>query len=113
MQNSLFHRSLADCCPLLDVSDMLLMGKNPDPMCVFTYVQALCHHLSKIDKERKEKEKMEDKNKEDQEVAEVHERENIEKDESEPNGVSDSSMKTVEDTDQNENVINTEAVNDV
>uniref|UniRef100_A0A8C6TKB0 Calponin-homology (CH) domain-containing protein n=1 Tax=Neogobius melanostomus TaxID=47308 RepID=A0A8C6TKB0_9GOBI len=25
--------TLADCCPLLDVSDMLLMGKHPDP-CV-------------------------------------------------------------------------------
>ncbi|XP_037531770.1 smoothelin-like 1 [Nematolebias whitei] len=49
--------SLADCCPLLDVSDMIMMGKNPDPMCVFTYVQSLCHSLSKIEKERKDKEK--------------------------------------------------------
>ncbi|KAM4587012.1 smoothelin-like 1 [Fundulus diaphanus] len=48
--------SLADCCPLLEVSDMLMMGKHPDPMCVFTYVQSLCHSLSKIEKERKEKE---------------------------------------------------------
>lgn len=88
--------SLADCCPLLDVSDMLLMGKNPDPMCVFTYVQALCHHLSKIDKERKEK--MEDKNKEDQGVAEVHEQEDKEKNDSEQHEEiqTDSSMKTVE-----------------
>ncbi|KAL2088297.1 hypothetical protein ACEWY4_015196 [Coilia grayii] len=46
--------SLADCCPLLEVSDMMLMGNNPDPMCVFTYVQSLCHHLSKIEKKRKE-----------------------------------------------------------
>ncbi|XP_056625965.1 smoothelin-like 1 [Triplophysa dalaica] len=79
--------SLADCCPLLEVSDMILMGKNPDPMCVFTYVQALCHHLSKIDKERKEKEKekKENKNKnkeDDQEVAEVHEQDKV-KEESE------------------------------
>ncbi|KAI7801954.1 smoothelin-like 1 [Triplophysa rosa] len=108
--------SLADCCPLLDVSDMLLMGKNPDPMCVFTYVQALCHHLSKIDKERKDKEKKENKNKEDdQDVAEVHEQEDKEKDESEQHeeNQTDSSMKSVEETDQNENVINTDAVNDV
>ncbi|XP_029368780.1 smoothelin-like 1 [Echeneis naucrates] len=49
--------SLADCCPLLEVSDMLMMGEHPDPMCVFTYVQSLCHSLSKIEKERKEKEK--------------------------------------------------------
>ncbi|XP_040903430.1 smoothelin-like 1 [Toxotes jaculatrix] len=49
--------SLADCCPLLEVSDMIMMGNNPDPMCVFTYVQSLCHSLSKIEKERKEKEK--------------------------------------------------------
>ncbi|XP_071314445.1 smoothelin-like 1 [Trachinotus anak] len=51
--------SLADCCPLLEVSDMIMMGNNPDPMCVFTYVQSLCHSLSKIEKERKEKEKEE------------------------------------------------------
>lgn len=49
-------RSLADCYPLLEVGDMLMMGKNPDPMCVFTYVQALCHSLCKIEKERKDKE---------------------------------------------------------
>ncbi|XP_026185475.1 smoothelin-like 1 [Mastacembelus armatus] len=51
--------SLADCCPLLEVSDMMMMGNNPDPMCVFTYVQSLCHSLSKIEKERKDKEKEE------------------------------------------------------
>ncbi|KAG7230354.1 hypothetical protein INR49_024458 [Caranx melampygus] len=51
--------SLADCCPLLEVSDMIMMGNNPDPMCVFTYVQSLCHSLCKIEKERKEKEKEE------------------------------------------------------
>ncbi len=54
---SLHGRSLADCCPLLEVGDMLMMGNNPDPMCVFTYVQSLCHSLSKIEKERKDKEK--------------------------------------------------------
>ncbi|KAL6479944.1 hypothetical protein MHYP_G00109770 [Metynnis hypsauchen] len=48
--------SLAGCCPLLDVSDMLLMGKNPDPFSVFTYVQSLCQHLSKIERDRKERE---------------------------------------------------------
>ncbi|XP_034398701.1 smoothelin-like 1 [Cyclopterus lumpus] len=46
--------SLADCCPLLEVEDMIMMGKHPDPMCVFTYVQSLCHGLSKIEKERKD-----------------------------------------------------------
>ncbi|XP_049898123.1 smoothelin-like 1 [Epinephelus moara] len=48
--------SLADCYPLLEVKDMLMMGNNPDPMCVFTYVQSLCQSLSKIEKERKDKE---------------------------------------------------------
>ncbi|XP_029297650.1 smoothelin-like 1 [Cottoperca gobio] len=51
--------SLADCCPLLEVEDMIMMGKHPDPMCVFTYVQSLCHSLSKIEKERKDKEQEE------------------------------------------------------
>ncbi|XP_068596640.1 smoothelin-like 1 [Brachionichthys hirsutus] len=51
--------SLVDCYPLLEVDDMLMMGNNPDPMCVFTYVQALCHSLSKIDNERREKPKEE------------------------------------------------------
>ncbi|KAF3838447.1 hypothetical protein F7725_010215 [Dissostichus mawsoni] len=56
-------RSLADCCPLLEVGDMMLMGKHPDPMCVFTYVQSLCHNLSKIEKERKDKEEKEKEDK--------------------------------------------------
>ncbi|XP_048826576.1 smoothelin-like 1 [Brienomyrus brachyistius] len=47
--------SKADCCPLLEVEDMILMGDKPDPLCVFTYVQSLCQHLSKVEKERKEK----------------------------------------------------------
>ncbi|KAM6953358.1 smoothelin-like 1 [Aplochiton taeniatus] len=53
--------SLADCCPLLEVDDMIMMGDRPDPLCVFTYVQALCQHLTKIEKERKDKEKEEGK----------------------------------------------------
>ncbi|KAM9511167.1 uncharacterized protein ACWYII_045752 isoform 2-T3 [Salvelinus alpinus] len=53
--------TMADCYPLLEVGDMLLMGNRPDPMCVFTYVQALCHHLSKIEKEKKDKEEKEKK----------------------------------------------------
>ncbi|CAK6971952.1 smoothelin-like 1 [Scomber scombrus] len=61
--------SLADCCPLLEVSDMIMMGNNPDPMCVFTYVQSLCHSLSKIEKERKDKEN-EEKEKADKEGEE-------------------------------------------
>ncbi|XP_077434591.1 smoothelin-like 1 [Vanacampus margaritifer] len=55
--------SLADCWPLLEVPDMLMMGNNPDPMCVFTYVQSLCHNLSKLDKEKKEKEEKTDEEK--------------------------------------------------
>ncbi|XP_027864354.1 smoothelin-like 1 [Xiphophorus couchianus] len=51
--------SLADCCPLLEVADMIMMGNHPDPMCVFTYVQSLCHGLSKIEKQRKDKEEKE------------------------------------------------------
>ncbi|XP_041702037.1 smoothelin [Coregonus clupeaformis] len=53
--------TMADCYPLLEVGDMILMGNRPDPMCVFTYVQALCHHLSKIEKEKKDKEEEEKK----------------------------------------------------
>ncbi|CAL8330400.1 unnamed protein product [Gadus morhua 'NCC'] len=51
--------SLADCYPLLEVQDMILMGDRPDPMCVFTYVQALCQTFSKIDKLKKDKEDQE------------------------------------------------------
>ncbi|XP_073677209.1 smoothelin-like 1 [Garra rufa] len=109
--------SLADCCPLLEVSDMLLMGKNPDPLCVFTYVQALCHHLSKIEKEWREKEIMEkDKNKEDQGVSKGNEKEeedemnqNEETDEKGP----DSDRKTEQETDQNKtNIINADVVDE-
>ncbi|KAK2838972.1 hypothetical protein Q7C36_013786 [Tachysurus vachellii] len=55
--------SLAGCCPLLDVSDMVLMGKKPDPFSVFTYVQSLCQHLSKIEQERREQKKAEESKK--------------------------------------------------
>lgn len=69
---------------------MLLMGNNPDSLCVFTYVQALCHHLSKIEKARREKESLEkDKNKEeDQGVSEGNEdeeRDEIQQKETEKN----------------------------
>ncbi|XDV36666.1 hypothetical protein PO909_006406 [Leuciscus waleckii] len=104
--------SLADCCPLLEVSDMLLMGNKPDPLCVFTYVQALCHHLSKIEKERREKESTEkDTNTgEDRGVSEANEKGDGEGDESRQNeeteeNTSDSGMKTEQETDPNENVI--------
>lgn len=66
--------SLADCCPLLEVSDMIMMGNHPDPMCVFTYVQSLCHSLSKIETKRRDKEKSEnseEKEKGNDEVGEV------------------------------------------
>ncbi|XP_060782853.1 smoothelin-like 1 [Neoarius graeffei] len=55
--------SLAGCCPLLDVSDMVLMGTKPDPFSVFTYVQSLCQHLSKIEQERREQKKAEESKK--------------------------------------------------
>lgn len=111
---SLSHicRSLADCCPLLEVSDMLLMGNKPDPLCVFTYVQALCHHLSKIEKERREKESAEDTNTEDDRgVSEANEKGDGEGDDSRQNeeteeNTSDSGMKTEQETDPSENVIN-------
>ncbi|KAJ3587310.1 hypothetical protein NHX12_010908 [Muraenolepis orangiensis] len=60
--------SLADCYPLLEVDDMILMGDRPDPMCVFTYVQALCQTFSKIDRLKKDKETAEqEKNEKDKE----------------------------------------------
>lgn len=54
-----------------------MMGKNPDPMCVFTYVQSLCHSLTKIEKERKEKAEEKDGDEGDQDenkAAEVPEK---------------------------------------
>uniref|UniRef100_A0A8C2A0X2 Smoothelin n=1 Tax=Cyprinus carpio TaxID=7962 RepID=A0A8C2A0X2_CYPCA len=37
----------ANCMPLLEVEDMMIMGKKPDSKCVFTYVQSLVNHLRK------------------------------------------------------------------
>ncbi|XP_029431249.1 smoothelin-like protein 1 isoform X3 [Rhinatrema bivittatum] len=39
----------ADCLPLVEVEDMMVMGPRPDPMCVFTYVQALYSHLLRVE----------------------------------------------------------------
>ncbi|KAK7138503.1 hypothetical protein R3I94_013965 [Phoxinus phoxinus] len=96
--------SLADCCPLLEVSDMLLMGNRPDPLCVFTYVQALCHHLSKIEKQRKEKDTHTEG---DRGVPEANGtgdgvEESLQNEETEE----DSGMKTEQETDPREHVIN-------
>ncbi|XP_028312999.1 smoothelin isoform X5 [Gouania willdenowi] len=35
----------ANCMPLLEVEDMMIMGNKPDSKCVFTYVQSLVNHL--------------------------------------------------------------------
>ncbi|XP_030041714.1 smoothelin-like protein 2 [Microcaecilia unicolor] len=40
---------LAQCDRLIEVEDMLLMGRKPDPMCVFTYVQSLYNHLRRYE----------------------------------------------------------------
>ncbi|CAL8239868.1 unnamed protein product [Gadus morhua 'NCC'] len=34
---------------LIEVEDMMIMGRKPDPMCVFTYVQSLYNHLRKFE----------------------------------------------------------------
>ncbi|XP_060719603.1 mucin-2-like isoform X2 [Tachysurus vachellii] len=39
----------ADCTRLIEVDDMMAMGSNPDPMCVFTYVQSLYNHLKRFE----------------------------------------------------------------
>ncbi|NXW49857.1 SMTL2 protein, partial [Nyctiprogne leucopyga] len=36
---------MAHCDRLIEVDDMMVMGRKPDPMCVFTYVQSLYNHL--------------------------------------------------------------------
>ncbi|NXL55840.1 SMTL2 protein, partial [Chordeiles acutipennis] len=36
---------MAHCDRLIEVDDMMVMGRKPDPMCVFTYVQSLYSHL--------------------------------------------------------------------
>lgn len=38
-------RECANCMPLLEVEDMMIMGRKPDSKCVFTYVQSLVNHL--------------------------------------------------------------------
>ncbi|XP_063002729.1 smoothelin-like protein 2 [Elgaria multicarinata webbii] len=40
---------MASCDRLIEVEDMLLMGRKPDPMCVFTYVQSLYTHLRRFE----------------------------------------------------------------
>ncbi|CAL8342878.1 unnamed protein product [Lota lota] len=39
----------ADCMPLLEVEDMMIMGNKPDSKCVFTYVQSLVNHLRRYE----------------------------------------------------------------
>ncbi|NXU46690.1 SMTL2 protein, partial [Drymodes brunneopygia] len=40
---------MAHCDRLIEVEDMMVMGHKPDPMCVFTYVQALYSHLRRFE----------------------------------------------------------------
>lgn len=42
-------RKKAGCDRLIEVEDMMVMGRKPDPMCVFTYVQSLYNHLRKFE----------------------------------------------------------------
>ncbi len=42
-------RAKAGCDRLIEVEDMMIMGRKPDPMCVFTYVQSLYNHLRKFE----------------------------------------------------------------
>nr|XP_033946592.1 smoothelin isoform X3 [Pseudochaenichthys georgianus] len=39
----------ANCMPLLEVEDMMIMGHKPDSKCVFTYVQSLVNHLRRYE----------------------------------------------------------------
>ncbi|KAM6162993.1 smoothelin-like protein 2 [Rhynchocyon petersi] len=41
--------NLANCDRLIEVEDMMVMGRKPDPMCVFTYVQSLYNHLRRFE----------------------------------------------------------------
>ncbi|XP_008567193.1 PREDICTED: smoothelin-like protein 2 [Galeopterus variegatus] len=41
--------NLANCERLIEVEDMMVMGRRPDPMCVFTYVQSLYNHLRRFE----------------------------------------------------------------
>lgn len=45
----LSSRAKAGCDRLIEVDDMMIMGRKPDPMCVFTYVQSLYNHLRKFE----------------------------------------------------------------
>uniref|UniRef100_A0A8C6JGS9 Uncharacterized protein n=1 Tax=Melopsittacus undulatus TaxID=13146 RepID=A0A8C6JGS9_MELUD len=47
---------LVDCVPLVDVEDMMIMGKKPDAKCVFTYVQSLYNHLRRHELRMRQKE---------------------------------------------------------
>ncbi|XP_068013225.1 smoothelin isoform X3 [Melanerpes formicivorus] len=47
---------LADCVPLVEVEDMMIMGKKPDAKCVFTYVQSLYNHLRRHELRMRQKE---------------------------------------------------------
>ncbi|XP_015264630.1 PREDICTED: smoothelin-like protein 2 [Gekko japonicus] len=40
---------MASCDRLIEVEDMMVMGRKPDPMCVFTYVQSLYNHLRRFE----------------------------------------------------------------
>uniref|UniRef100_A0ABM5EMZ4 Smoothelin-like protein 2 n=1 Tax=Pogona vitticeps TaxID=103695 RepID=A0ABM5EMZ4_9SAUR len=40
---------MAGCDRLIEVEDMMAMGRKPDPMCVFTYVQSLYNHLRRFE----------------------------------------------------------------
>ncbi|KAF7669636.1 hypothetical protein LDENG_00166710 [Lucifuga dentata] len=41
--------TFANCMPLLEVEDMMIMGNKPDSKCVFTYVQSLINHLRRYE----------------------------------------------------------------
>ncbi|XP_040011190.1 smoothelin isoform X3 [Xiphias gladius] len=41
--------AFANCMPLLEVEDMMIMGSKPDSKCVFTYVQSLVNHLRRYE----------------------------------------------------------------
>ncbi|XP_039360345.1 smoothelin isoform X4 [Mauremys reevesii] len=47
---------LVDCMPLVEVEDMMIMGKRPDSKCVFTYVQSLYNHLRRHELRLRQKE---------------------------------------------------------
>ncbi|KAM6051008.1 smoothelin isoform 4-T4 [Theristicus caerulescens] len=48
--------TLVDCVPLVEVEDMMIMGKKPDSKCVFTYVQSLYNHLRRHELRMRQKE---------------------------------------------------------